>query len=329
MCVYPCVSVDYPNPLQNGFAGDKFLSGGGIVISFEQVSKYSLQDISFHIPKGETVGLIGASGAGKTTLIKLACGLLAPDSGRVYTLDRNPVFNRSRYKDRVSTLIAGVPFLCREDTVSQGLALIRSMYGISKSEFARRYDELAARLDFGKYERQTVKNLSLGQRMRTELGAALIYEPDLLLLDEPNVGLDENGKAALCSILTERCKAGMTVLMTSHDMIGISRMCSRIALLDGGRLIFYGSEDNLRSRYAPIDVMTITFCGKLPDFEDLPLKSYSLRGNSITLSYNTNHITSAEILKLILRQTAVTEVSIRKPDLESIVSCLKSGKEKQ
>lgn len=299
------------------------------MISFEQVSKYSLQDISFHIPKGETVGLIGASGAGKTTLIKLACGLLAPDSGRVYTLDRNPVFNRSRYKDGVSTLIAGVPLLCREDTVSQGLALIRSMYGISKSEFARRYDELAARLDFGKYERQTVKNLSLGQRMRTELGAALIYEPDLLLLDEPNVGLDENGKAALCSILTERCKAGMTVLMTSHDMIGISRMCSRIALLDGGRLIFYGSEDNLRSRYAPIDVMTITFCGKLPDFEDLPLKSYSLRGNSITLSYNTNHITSAEILKLILRQTAVTEVSIRKPDLESIVSCLKSGKEKQ
>lgn len=299
------------------------------MISFEQVSKYSLQDISFHIPKGETVGLIGASGAGKTTLIKLACGLLAPDSGRVYTLDRNPVFNRSRYKDRVSTLIAGVPLLCREDTVSQGFALIRSMYGISKSEFARRYDELAARLDFGRYERQTVKNLSLGQRMRTELGAALIYEPDLLLLDEPNVGLDENGKAALCSILTERCKAGMTVLMTSHDMIGISRMCSRIALLDGSRLIFYGSEDNLRSRYAPIDVMTITFCGKLPDFEDLPLKSYSLRGNSITLSYNTNHITSAEILKLILRQTAVTEVSIRKPDLESIVSCLKSGKEKQ
>lgn len=298
------------------------------MISFEQVSKYSLQDISFHIPKGEIVGLIGASGAGKTTLIKLACGLLAPDSGKVYTLNCNPVFSRSLYKDRVSTLIAGVPLICREDTVSQDFALIRSMYGISKSEFARRYDELAARLDFGKYERQTVKNLSLGQRMRTELGAALIYEPDLLLLDEPNVGLDENGKAALSSILTERCKAGMTVLMTSHDMIGISRMCSRIALLDGGRLIFYGSEDNLRSRYAPIDVMTITFCGKLPDFEDLPLKSYSLRGNSITLSYNTNHITSAEILKLILRQTAVTEVSIRKPDLESIVSCLKSGKEK-
>lgn len=293
------------------------------MVSFEQVSKYSLQDISFHIPRGEIVGLTGASGAGKTTLIKLACGLLAPDGGRVYTLDRNPVLSRSRYQDRVSTLITGVPLLCREDTVLQGFEMIRSVYGISKNEFAQRYTELADRLAFRAYEKQTVKNLSLGQRMRAELGAALIYEPDLLLLDEPNVGLDENGKAALSSILTERSRAGMSVLMTSHDMTGVSRMCSRIALLDGGRLIFYGSEDNLRSRYAPIDVMTITFCGKLPDFEDLPLKSYSLQGNSITLSYNTNHITSAEILKLILRQTAIAEVSIRKPDLESIVSGLK------
>lgn len=293
------------------------------MVSFEQVSKYSLQDISFHTPRGESVGLIGVSGAGKTTLIKLACGLLAPDSGRVYTLDRNPVLSRSRYQDRVSTLITGVPLLCREDTVLQGFEMIRSMYGISKNEFAQRYAELADRLAFRAYEKQTVKNLSLGQRMRAELGAALIYEPDLLLLDEPNVGLDENGKAALCGLLAERSRAGMTVLMTSHDMTGVSRICGRIALLDGGRLIFYGSEDILRSRYAPIDVMTITFCGKLPDFEDLPLKSYSLQGNSITLSYNTNHITSAEILQLILRQTAIAEVSIRKPDLESIVSGLK------
>ncbi len=295
------------------------------MISFEKVSKYTLKNISLHVPKGEIVGLVGTSGAGKTTAIKLACGLLAPDSGRVYTLDRNPVANRRRYKDRVSVFLAGTPLLCREDTVLQGFELIRSMYGISRREFGRRYGELADRLDFRKYEKQTVKELSLGQRMRIELGAALIYDPKLLLLDEPNVGLDENGKAALREILTERCRTGMTVLMTSQDMAGVSRMCSRIAMLDRGKLIFYGSEDTLRSRYAPVDVMTIHFCGKLPDFEDLPLRNYCVQGNSITLSYNTNHITSAEILKLILRQTTVSEVSIRKPDLESILSCIQKG----
>lgn len=292
------------------------------MISFEQVSKYTLQNISLHIPKGEIVGLVGASGAGKTTLIKLACGLLAPDGGRVFTLNRDPVKYRRRYRDRVSTFIAGVPLLCREDTVLQGFALIREMYGIPEREFARRYAELSERLDFRQYENQMVRTLSLGQRMRTELGAALSFDPELLLLDEPNVGLDENGKTALREILTQRCREGMTVLMTSHDMAGISSMCGRIALMEGGRLIFYGSEENLRSRYAPIDVMTVTFSGKFPDLEDLPLKSYSLQGNCITLSYNANHIHSAEILKLILGQSAVSEVSIRKPDLESIISSI-------
>lgn len=295
------------------------------MINFENVSKYALNNVSIHIPKGKIVGLIGASGAGKTTMIKLACGLLAPDSGKVYTLDKDPVINRKLYKNNVSTFIAGVPLLCRDDTVLQGFELIRSMYGIGKTEFHKRYKELSERLDFGKYESQTVKNFSLGQRMRAELGAALIYEPKLLLLDEPNVGLDENGKAALYELLTERCKNGMTVLMTSHDMAGISKMCGRIALLDSGKLIFYGSEDNLRSRYAPIDVMTIKFGGNIPDLEDLPLKKYTVHGNILTLSYNSNHITSAEILKLILGQTSVSEVSIRKPNLESIISQLKSG----
>ena len=295
------------------------------MVNFENVSKYALNDVSIHIPKGEIVGLIGASGAGKTTMIKLACGLLAPDSGRVYTLDKNPVLSRKLYKNNVSTFITGVPLLCRDDTVLQGFELIRSMYGIKKSEFDKRYKKLSERLDFGKYDNQTVKSLSLGQRMRAELGAALIYEPKLLLLDEPNVGLDENGKAALYELLTERCKNGMTVLMTSHDMSGVSKMCGRIALLDSGKLVFYGSEDNLRSRYAPIDVMTIKFGGDIPDLEDLPLKKYSVNSDTLTLSYNSNHITSAEILKLILRQTAVTEVSIRKPSLESIISQLKKG----
>lgn len=295
------------------------------MIYFENVSKYCLDEVSLHIPKGEIVGLIGASGAGKTTLIKLACGLLAPDKGRVFTLGKDPVINRKRYGNAVSAFIIGTPLLCRDDTVFQGFELIRTMYGIEKTEFRKRYNELSERLDFGKCEGQTVKNLSLGQRMRAELGAALIYEPKLLLLDEPNVGLDENGKAALYKLLTERCRSGMTVLMTSHDMAGVSRMCGRIALLDSGRLVFYGSEDNLRSRYSPVDVMALKFSGNIPDFEDLPLKKYSVQGDALTLSYNSNHITAAEILKLILRQTVVTEVSVRKPDFESIIAQLKDG----
>ncbi|MCH5339552.1 MAG: ATP-binding cassette domain-containing protein [Acetatifactor sp.] len=296
------------------------------MIQLEEVSKFVLSDVSLYVPEGEIVGLVGASGAGKTTLLRLICGLLQADGGRVRTLGRDPVVWRRYYGAEISTFLTGVPLLCREDTVQQGFELMKILYHISDSQFKRDYQKLSESLDFGKYVRETVKNLSLGQRMRVELGAALICRPRLLLLDEPSIGLDENGKAALWELLEERSGMGMTVLVTSHDMTGISRLCSRIALLDGGKLVFYGSEKNLRSRYAPVDVMTVNVSGQLPDLEDLPLKHYSVEGSVLTMSYDSNRITSAEILSLILSQTGVSGVNIRKPNLESIITQLKEGR---
>lgn len=296
------------------------------MINFENVSCRVLKGVSLNIPKGETVGLIGKSGAGKTTLIKLACGLLAPESGRVFTLRKDPVENRNVYRGKISVFIAGTPLLCRDDTVLQGFEIIRSVYGISKSDFAKRYKALSSRLSFSKYESELVKNLSLGERMRAEISAALIYEPKLLILDEPNIGLDENAKSALEQLLSERRGAGMTTLLSSHDMASVSKACSRIALLDKGELVFYGSMENLRSRYTPIDTISLKIGGRIPDLEDLPLKKYSISGSTISLSYNSNHITAAEILRTVMRQTAVSEVSIKKPDLEDVISQLRGSK---
>lgn len=293
------------------------------LINFENVSCRVLKGISLNIPKGETVGLIGKSGAGKTTLIKLACGLLTPESGRIFTMGKNPASNRNLYREKLSAFITGTPLLCRDDTVLQGFQIIRCIYGISKNDFAKRYEELSARLDFSKYGGELVKNLSLGERMRAEIGAALIYDPELLILDEPNVGLDEIAKSALGELLSQRRGAGMTTLLSSHDMASVSKICSRLALLDKGKLVFYGSLENLRSRYTPIDTMTLKIGGRLPDLEDLPLKKYSINGGEISLSYNSNHITAAEILRTILRQTDVWEISIKKPELEGIISQLK------
>lgn len=296
------------------------------MIQLEEVSKFVLSNVSLYVPEGEIVGLVGASGAGKTTLLRLICGLLQADIGRVRTLGRDPVVWRRYYGAEISAFLTGVPLLCKEDTVQQGFELMKALYHISDSQFKRDYQKLSESLDFGKYVRETVKNLSLGQRMRVELGAALICRPRLLLLDEPSIGLDENGKTALWELLEERCGMGMTVLMTSHDMTGISRLCSRIALLEDGKLVFYGSEKNLRSRYAPVDVMTVNVNGQLPDLEDLPLKHYSVEGSVLTMSYDSNRITSAEILRLILSQTSVSGVNISKPNLESIITQLKEGR---
>lgn len=295
------------------------------MVNFDNVSKFVIDDVSLHIPQGEIVGLIGASGAGKTTMIKLACGLLMPESGSVYTLDKDPVINRRAYKGSVGVFITGMPLLSPDDTIAQGFELIRRMYAARSAEFADRYARLSSLLDFVGYDNQPVRSLSLGQRMRAELASVLILEPRLLLLDEPYVGLDESAKASLNELLAEHRKGGGSVLLTSHDMAGVSKICSRIALMDKGRLLFYGSEDNLRGRFAPVETMTLRFGGNIPDFDDLPLIKYSLQGGTVTISYNSNCITSAEILEIALRQTTVREVSICKPNLETIISRMKNG----
>ena len=296
------------------------------MINFENVSKYTLSDITLNIPKGEIVGVIGASGAGKTTLIKLVCGLLAPDSGQVWTLGKEPVKYRRKYASDISTFIVGIPMLNKEDTVFQGFETIATIYGLSGEYFRQRYSVLSEKLGFTELSESRVKDLSLGQKMRAELGAALLYEPKLLLLDEPNVGLDENGKSALCDTLKQGTYSGMTVLLTSHDMASVSSICTRLAILDGWKLVFYGSLDNLRSRYLPINTMTVNFNGRVPDLDDLPLRKYSLEGNSIKLEYNSNHITAAEITALILKQTEITEIGIHKPDLEELIMQIRGEK---
>lgn len=304
------------------------------MITFENVSKFVLSGISIHIPRGECVGLIGSSGAGKTTFLKVAAGLLAPDHGYVRMLGKDPVVHRGKYGSELASFMTGIPSLEKADTVIQNFEILRSVYRIPEKLFRKDYHELSVCMDFEKLAGERVKNLSLGQRMRVELAAGLICRPKLLLLDEPDVGLDENGKAAFGGLLSKRCQEGMTVLIASHNLGEVSRSCSRIALIHQGRLIYYGSENRLRSRYAPMDTMTLKVSGRLPDLDDLPVKKYSVDHESqihdiLKLSYNSNHVTAAEILEAILGQTKVEEIKIRKSQLEDIIlQCSHAEEEK-
>lgn len=162
------------------------------MISFENVSKFVLSDISFYVPEGKTVGLIGASGAGKTTFIKLACGLLSPASGTVRTIGLHPEKERKQLGKILGILFADISALKMDDTVMGNFEILQKVYGINKEKFRADYKDLSERLGFAVFENQMVKNLSLGQRRRAEIGAAFVSRPKLLLLDEPTVGLDEN-----------------------------------------------------------------------------------------------------------------------------------------
>lgn len=296
------------------------------MLSFEHVGKFVLSDISLHIPKGVAVGIIGASGAGKTTFLKLACGLLAPEEGKVYTLQKCPVEKRSQLGPRIGCLLERMPMLDEYSTVADNFKNLQIIHRLSAEVFAKEYDSLAERLEIRQFENDLVQNLSFGQRRRAELAAVLLHRPDLLLLDEPTNGLDENAKNSLQELLQERVEDGMTLVFSSHNMREVSGICQRIVLLEDGGLLYYGEEAALLRRYAPMDSMRVRFLGELPDFEDLPVAKYMLKEGEAVLSYNSNYVTASDILEVIVKQTAVQEVSIQKPDLADVIFAMKEEK---
>ncbi|MDE6748929.1 MAG: ABC transporter ATP-binding protein [Lachnospiraceae bacterium] len=295
------------------------------MVLFDNVCKFILADFNIHIPQGTSLGLIGPSGSGKTTFLKLACGLLQPESGRVHTMRLIPEKNRRKLSGMTGTFFVDIPFFQRDDTVEGNFRSLKIIYHMKDDIFDRDYHALAERLGFRSFEKETVKQLSLGQRRRAEIGAVLLNRPKLLLLDEPAEGLDQTAKDSLREILKERQAEGTTVVISSHNMEEISALCERIALLDRGNLRYYGEKEHLLRHFAPDETMEISFSGKIPDMEDLPLKCYSLNQNKLKLTYDSNYVTSAELLRHILAQTTVIAVNTHKSGLSGAVSRIEKG----
>lgn len=143
------------------------------------------------------------------------------------------------------------------------------------------------------------------------------------------MGLDENAKQLFYELLKEREREGVTAVLTSHDMSEVSKVCGRIALLDEGRIRYYGEEEQLRKKFAPIHKLSLEFSGKIPDLEDLPVVRYTVNDNRLCIEYNDNYVTAAEVINLIIQQSEMREVKMRKPDLGDIIMQLeKKGTEK-
>ncbi len=295
------------------------------MICFEHVSKFVLSDVSIHIPEGISVGLIGASGAGKTTFLKLACGLLLPEQGFVRTMRKDPVTKRSELGLSMGAMLNNMPVLADYNSVKSNFDDLRIIYRMTESSYKEEYRLLADVLGFGSYENEVISTLSLGQRRRAELGALLLRHPKLLLLDEPTIGLDQTAKESLRMLLTERQKEGMTLIISSHDMGEISALCERIALLDRGRLTYYGDRELLLKQFAPVGTLEVILSGPLPDLEDLPLHSFTLTQNKLTLTYNSNYVSSAELLHHLLKKTSFTGVTTYKSELADVIKRIEKG----
>lgn len=279
----------------------------------------ALQNIHLCIPPGTVTGIIGASGSGKTTFLKLIGGLLQPESGRVRVYGKDPVRDRKKLRGQVNMLSAQFSNLDTEQSLEENLAIMRKTYLVGKKTFEKKEKELLQRFFLWERKGEKLKQLSLGFRRRAEVVTAFLTPGRIILFDEPCLGMDEQAKGVFSEVVREQKKEGRTILLSSHDMAELERISDQILLLDQGMILFYGSLQQLYRKLSPENQLLLTFEGNFPDMLDIPFIRYRREGQRMLLTYNRNHVTAAELVKGILETSKITEVSVIAPKLSDVI----------
>ncbi len=299
------------------------------MIICDDVSKFILRNVDLHIPKGSVVGIIGASGSGKTTFLKLAAGLFVPDRGKIYTCRTNPALRKRKSLQQMAALFADAPVFQDDVPIKYYFDELKTIYDPGTKDYDQRLLDVSRRLGFDKIMNLCPKALSLGQRRRAELGTVMVRNAGLYILDEPCVGLDQSGKACLYDMIRHKKEESATVVLSSHSMEDIASVAERIILLHEGRVAFYGAQAELYKRLAPTYECSLEYEGKIPDISRLETEEYLISNNKMVIRYNSNHVSSKEVLSQIAQDTTIKSVNIRKSGLSECIRKMqiKGGRE--
>jgi ABC-2 type transport system ATP-binding protein len=226
-------------------------------------------DISFVVEPGEMVGLIGPNGAGKTTTLKMLSGLLFPTEGSASVAGFTPWLRQSDYLRRISMVMGNRSALNWDIPPLDSFRVLSQIYRVPADQYRQTLDELIATLDMDTLLKKPVRNLSLGERMKCELVAGLLYQPDILFLDEPTLGLDVAMQRRLRDFLKiYNQKYTVTVILTSHYMADVTALCPRVMLIHHGQLIYDGALQALATKLAPFKLVKLQFSTRVDHFED-------------------------------------------------------------
>ena len=285
----------------------------------------AVENISFEINPGEIVGFLGPNGAGKTTTLKMLTGLIHPSNGMVKVADNIPFERKREFLQQITLVMGQKQQLIWDLPVLDSLKINAAVYGVSDKEYRRRLMELTEMLSLEGKLKQPVRKLSLGERMKAELMAALLHQPQVLFLDEPTLGLDINAQVAVREFLREyNQRYQATVLLTSHYMADITALCKRVLLIYQGELIYDGSLDGLLDRFAPYREVQIELINPVP-VEDVNFHQFlsnygeveSLTGQAVRLLVRRENLTTT--VAKILAELEVQDLTVTDPPIEKII----------
>jgi ABC-2 type transport system ATP-binding protein len=282
----------------------------------------AVQDVSFSIEPGEFVGFLGANGAGKTTTLKMLTGLIHPTAGTVEVAGCVPHHRQADFLGQITLVMGQKQQLIWDLPPLDSLRVNAAVYGIEPAESRRRISELAEMLELGEELRRPVRKLSLGQRMKAELLAALLHRPSVLFLDEPTLGLDVNAQARVRSFLADyNRRFGATVLLTSHYMADITALCPRVLLIHEGRLFYDGGLERLTQRLAPCREVRLELRQAMgADAFARYGEVEAIEGREVRLLIPRERLT--EQVGRLLADLAVVDLSVSDPPIEDIIGRL-------
>ncbi|MDR3634615.1 MAG: ATP-binding cassette domain-containing protein [Isosphaeraceae bacterium] len=280
----------------------------------------AVDQVSFAIEPGEMVAFLGPNGAGKTTTLKMLSGLIYPTSGRATVLGFTPWDRADAFRRRFALVMGQKNQLWWDLPAADSFQLHREIYSIPQAEFQRTLTELTELLGVEKLTRQAVRELSLGERMKMELIAALLHQPQLLLLDEPTIGLDVVAQVAIQKCLRDyHTRRGVTMLLTSHYMRDVEALCDRVLVIAHGKLVHDGPLSGIVERFGQAKLVKLEFAdGDAP--EDLGRFGEVTRREGPSADLKVDRAKVAEVLGAMLDRYAVADVSVQDPPLEQLIA---------
>lgn len=301
----------------------------GMIKSFfsrEYEEVRAVDGISFDIEEGEIVGYIGANGAGKSTTIKMMCGILHPTSGGVTVDGMDFEKDRQRINSEMGVVFGQKTQLWWDIPLIETFKILKSIYEVSDEDYEERFSYLCELLDLNEFINQTVRSLSLGQRMRADFAAALIHSPKIVYLDEPTIGLDVLVKDKIRSAIKElNKKYGITVILTTHDMKDIEELCSRIIIIDKGNILYDGKLSDIKYRFGNTKTIfvpknsAVTEAELVEKFGNITLEEHD---EMLAIKFSQNEIEPDDILLYLINNHHVKDFKIEDISIEDITKKL-------
>jgi ABC-2 type transport system ATP-binding protein len=321
MIMDPIISVEN---LSKYFTKQKHYRGlGGSLrnlITRESTEVRAVDGVSFNIGAGECVGYIGPNGAGKSTTIKMLTGLLVPTGGKLVVNGFVPWRERIKYVSQIGVVFGQRTTLWWDLPVIESLDLLQHIYRIPYDRYQQNLNLFRDMLELDTFIDTPVRSLSLGQRMRADICAAMLHNPEILFLDEPTIGLDVVAKERIRQIIkTVNQTRATTVLLTTHDLSDVERLCERVLIIDKGHLLFDGALDELLRKFGGKRKLVIDFAEYYPDIFVEDAEVSECDGTRAVLAFARDKVTASELIRRVSQKYRIRDLSVKEPEIENTV----------